>query len=161
MQIRKTKINISTGKTGRWLCAAIGLGLVWLLYSCTVPTYGKLQSSAEITRLFDDARILPDHLYYYSGMQGVPDAIIAMHPNYSLRTKIWQRVDLTSPTLKKWIDRMQYVHQVAPRGAWIVGPDGHRLGIWFSAQYQTVVRRDKDNRVQIVAPEPFDLRGVR
>ncbi len=152
---------MSTAKKRPWFYAAIGLGVVWLLCSCTAHSYGRLQSSAEITRLFDDAHVLQDHLYYYSGLQGVPDAIIAIHPNYSLRARMWQRVDLDSAMLKKWIDRMHYVQLVAPRGAWIVGPDGQRLGIWFSAQYQTVVRRDKENRVEIVPPEPPDLRGVR
>ena len=161
-QIRKTKLAPAAGKNRRWLLALIGLGLVALLCACASGTtnYGKLQSSANITQLFDNAQVLPDHTYYYSGLQGVPDAIIAIHPNYSLRAKIWQQIDFSHTTLEKWIYRMKYVHLVTPRGAWIIGPNGDQLGIWFSAQRQTAVRLDKENRLVIAAPQPPELRGV-
>ena len=130
----------------------IGLGLLFLLCSCTTSNYGKLQPSPEITKIFDDYRILSDHLYYYSGLQGVPDAIIGIQSNYSLKSKRWQPVDLTSLSLRKWVDRMAYVHMVTPRGAWILGPDGNRIGVWYSARHQTTVRVEQGNRVVNVPP---------
>lgn len=143
-----------------WLYATISLGLVGLLCSCaTTSSYGKLQSSHDITQLFDKAQVLPDHTYYYSGLQGVPDAIIGIHPNYALREKLWQQIDFSHSTLKTWISRMNYVHLVAPKGAWVLGPDGKRLGIWFSAQRQTSVRLDKENRLVVAPPPPPELKG--
>jgi hypothetical protein len=142
------------------LYAVIGLGLLFLLCSCTTSNYGKLQSSHEISKMFDNYQILSDHLYYYSGLQGVPDAIIGIHSNYSLDSKAWQQVDLTSLLLKKWAYRMTYVHLVKPRGAWILGPDGHRIGIWYAARHQATVRVEKGNRVVIVPPLPPELRGI-
>jgi hypothetical protein len=145
-----------------WLFATISLILVGLLCSCATSgaSYGKLQSSHDITELFENAQVLPDHAYYYSGLQGVPDAIIGIHPNYSLRAKFWQQIDFSHSTLKKWTDRMNYVHLVTPRGAWILGPDGDRLGIWYSAQKQTSVRLDRENRLVVAPPPPPELRGV-
>jgi hypothetical protein len=145
-----------------WLFATVSLILVGLLCSCATSgaSYGKLQSSHDITKLFENAQVLPDHAYYYSGLQGVPDAIIGIHPNYSLRAKLWQQIDFSHATLNKWTDRMNYVHLVTPRGAWILGPDGDRLGIWYSAQKQTSVRLDSENRLVVAPPPPPELRGV-
>lgn len=158
MQKKTSEASAAKKGLGGWV--AIGLIFIGLLCSCTTPNYGKLQSSFDVTQLFYDAQILPDHSYYYSGMQGLPNAIIGIHPNYSLRAKAWQRIDFTSPTLKKWITRMSYVHLVNPAGAWILSPDGNKIGIWFSARRQTVIRLDKDNHVVIIPPEPPELRGV-
>ena len=148
------------GKKLQRLSTVIGLGLLFLLCSCTTSNYGKLQSSPEITKIFDDHRLLSDHSYYYSGLQGVPDAIVGIQSNYSLKSKRWQQVDFTSLLLKKWVDRMSYVHMVTPRGAWILGPDGNRIGVWYSARHHATVRVEQGNLVVIVPPEPPELRGV-
>ncbi len=158
--IQKTKLETSTGKKRLWLFAAIVLGLIGLLCSCTTSNYGKLQSSFNITELFEKAQVLPDHVYYFSGLQGVPDAIVGIHPNYTLRAKTWQQIDFSHTKLKKWIYRMNYVQLVAPQGAWILGPNGDRLGVWFSAQRQTAVRLDQENRLIVAPPLPPELRGV-
>jgi len=142
------------------LSSVIGLGLLFLLCSCTTSNYGKLQPSPEITKIFDEDRILSDHSYYYSGLQGLPDAIVGIQSNYSLKSKRWQQVDLTSLLLRKWVDRMTYVHTVTPRGAWILDPDGNRIGVWYSARHQATVRVEQGNRVVIFPPLPPELRGV-
>ena len=143
-----------------WYLGALGLALLGLLCSCTTSNYGRLQSSHEITQLFENAQVLQDHSYYFSGLQGVPDAIIAIHPNYSLRDKLWQPVDFSHATLDKWVYRMSYVQMTTPRGAWILGPKGDRLGIWFGAQRQTAVRLNRENRLVVSPPNPPDLRGI-
>jgi hypothetical protein len=139
----------------------IVLGLVGLLCSCaTTSRSGQLQSSHDITQLFEKAQVLSDHKYYYSGLQGVPDAIIGIHPNYTLQAKLWRQVDFSHLALKKWTFRMNSVALVKPQGAWILGPDGDRLGIWFSAHRQTSVRLDKENRLVVAPPLPPELRGI-
>ena len=148
------------GKKIKRRSTVIGLGLLFLLCSCTTSNYGKLQPNPEITKIFNDNRILSDHSYYYSGLQGVPDAIVAIQSSYSLKSRTWQPVDLTSPMLKKWVSRMTYVHLVRPRGAWILGPDGNRIGVWYSARHHATVRVEQGNRVVVVPPLPPELRGV-
>ncbi|MEE9495234.1 MAG: hypothetical protein V3V39_01810 [Desulfobacterales bacterium] len=144
-----------------WLAAAICLSLYFSLYACTTPNYGTLQPSSEITNIFENNRILSDHLYYFSGLQGVPDAIIAVQPNYSLRSGRWRQIDFTALTLKTWVFRMTTVPLNKPQGAWILDPDGNRIGIWFASQRQTVVRLEPNNRVVVVPPDPPDLQRVR
>lgn len=149
-----------SGKISHRLSAVIGLGLLFLLCSCAGSNYGKLESSQEITKIFDNHRIIADHFYYYSGLQGVPDAIIGIHSSYSLKSKLWQQIDFNSQLLRTWVDRMAHVHLVTPRGAWILDSDGHRIGVWYAALHKTAVRVDQDNRVFIAAPLPPELRGV-
>jgi len=139
--------------------AVIGLGLLFLLCSCASSNYGKLETSQEVTKIFDDYQILSDHLYYYSGMQGIPDAIVGIHSNYLLKSKMWQQVDFSSFLLRKLVERMGYVHMITPRGAWILGPDGNRIGVWYSARHQTTVRVGQGNQLAIAPPPPPGLRG--
>ena len=144
-----------------WPRAIILLGLLGLLCSCsTASNYGNLQSSYDITLLFEKAQVLSDHTYYYSGLHGVPDAIIAIQPNYMLRAKLWQQIDFSQFILQKWTTRMNYVHLIKPQGAWIMGPDGDRLGIWYSAQRQTSVRLNRKTRLIVAPPHPPELRGI-
>ncbi|MBW2518083.1 MAG: hypothetical protein JRE88_14960 [Deltaproteobacteria bacterium] len=160
-QAQKRNSDISTSTMRLWPYMMIVLGLAGLLCSCaTTRHYGQLQSSQDVTQLFEKAQVLSDHTYYYSGLQGVPDAIIAIHPSYTLRARLWQQVDFSHLTLKKWIFRMYYVQLVRPEGAWILGPDGNRLGLWFSAQRKTTIRLDRENRLLVAPPPPPELKGV-
>ncbi len=158
--LKKIKTKTPTGQMHLWFLIAIGFSLVGLLCSCGSSNYGKLQSSHDITQMFEKAQVLPDHVYYYSGLEGVPDAIIGIHSSYDLREKRWSQVDFNHERLKKWTYRMRYVHLVAPQGAYIVGPGGDRVGIWFSAQRHTPVRLNRANRLVVTPPLPPELRGV-
>jgi len=155
----RSKTIQKSGRKFQRPSAVIGLGLLFLLCSCASSNYGKLETSQEVTKIFDDYQILSDHLYYYSGMQGIPDAIVGIHSNYLLKSKMWQQVDFSSFLLRKLVERMGYVHMITPRGAWILGPDGNRIGVWYSARYQTTVRVGQGNQVVIVPPPPPGLRG--
>ncbi len=159
--VRSKKSDSNSSAKRQWPSAVICLSFYFFLFSCATQNNGKLQPSSEITKIFEDHQVLSDHLYYYSGLQGVPNVIIGIHPNYSLRTNQWQQVDLTSLTLKKWVFRMKTVQFIRPQGAWILSPDGNRIGIWFSAQRQAPVRLQQNNRVVIIPPKPPKLQGIR
>ena len=151
----------TSGTLKKWLVAAIGLCLYFCLYACAATNNGSLQPSTEITKIFQTNQVLSDHVYYFSGLQGVPDAIIAVHTNYSLRSDRWRQIDFSALTLKTWVFRMTAIPVKEPQGAWILGPDGNRLGIWFAAQRQTMVRLEQNNRVVVIPPASPDLQRVR
>jgi len=155
----RSKTIQKSGRKFQGPFAVIGLSLLFLLCSCASSNYGKLETSQEVTKIFDNYQILSDHLYYYSGMQGIPDAIVGIHSNYLLKSKMWQQVDFSSFLLRKLVERMGYVHMITPRGAWILGPDGNRIGVWYSARYQTTVRVGQGNQLAIAPPPPPGLRG--
>ena len=145
----------------RFLFATLILALTALfLAGCTAPSYGRLQSSPEVTRVFEKSQILSDHQYYVSGFQRIPYAIIAVDGRYQLLSRRWQPIDIDATTLNQLVYRMEHVYSLNPRGAWILDPEGNRLGIWYSPTYQTEVRRKENDRIIVGAPEPPELRGI-
>jgi hypothetical protein len=71
--LRSRKSESAACKRQPWPAAAICLSLYFCLYACATPNSGNLQPSSEITQIFENNQLLSDHLYYYSGLQGVPD----------------------------------------------------------------------------------------
>jgi len=143
----------------------VSIAFIWALISlifigCSAPISGSLQSSPEVTEVFEKSQILSNHQYYVSGFQRIPYAIIAVDNNFQLRTGRWKPIDMDSTALNQLIYRMEHVYSLNPRGAWILDPEGNRLGVWYSSQYQTKVKREKGNRIVVVNPEPPDLRGI-
>ena len=118
--------------------------------------YGKLMRNQETNAVFKSYRILPDHRYYFSGPEGRPDAIMGIQRAYTLETAVWTEFDPCDGTLKKWIDSINFYHhtrvQFYPYGFDILGPDGERIGIWYSIWDWTTVLVEADKRVKIYPP---------
>lgn len=152
---------VFAGAKGRFLFLTIVMALMMALLSgCSSATYGRLQSSHEVTQVFQNKQILSDHQYYSSGFQRIPYGIIGIGNKYRLRSSRWKAIDLNPTILNQLIYRMSHVYSIEPRGAWILDQDGNRVGIWYSSRYQTTVKIEKDNYVVVVTPEPPDLRGI-
>lgn len=150
-----------SGAKIRFEFSGLILAVMALIFAgCSAPISGRLQGSAEITEMFKSSRILPDHQYYISGFQRLPYAIIAIDNNYQLQSSRWQPIDMNPTSLNQIIYRMEHVYSLNPRGAWILDHEGNRMGIWYSSQYQTLVKREKDNRLVVVSPDPPELRGI-
>ncbi len=131
-----------------------------VLSGCSSNTYGRLQSSHEVTQAFQNHQIFSDHLYYYSGFQRIPYGLIGIDNRYRLRSSRWRPIELNPTMLNQLIYRMHHVYSLEPRGAWILDQEGKRVGIWYSSRYQTTVIMEKDGQVVVVTPEPPDLRGI-
>jgi len=145
----------------RFLIHSLILATTAIIFAgCATPTVGRLQSSPEVTEAFKSSQIMPNHQYYVSGFQRIPYAIIAVDNDYRLRSGRWKPIDMDSTALNQLIYRMEHVYSLNPRGAWIMDPEGNRLGAWYSSQYQTRVKREADNRIVVVNPDPPDLRGI-
>jgi len=136
------------------------LPLIVFVVGCGSATYGRLESSPEITKVFKDGQILSSYQYYISGFQRIPYAIIAVDSNFQLRSRGWQALDMDAAALNQIVFRMDAVYSLKPRGAWIVDNEGNRLGVWYSSQYHTTVERKQNNQILVASPEPPDLRGV-
>jgi hypothetical protein len=155
----RIKIYASNSKSRIFLCLILAL-MNLVFAGCGSVTYGRLENSPEVTQVFKSGEILSNYQYYISGFQRVPYAIIAIDSKYQLRSGRWQALDMDSATLNQIVFQMDSVYSLTPRGAWIVDQEGHRLGVWYSSQYQTTVEREKNNQIMVVSPEPPDLRGI-
>ena len=123
--------------------------------------YGALEQSAKITEIFETHQILPDHAYYYHGFQPIPYAIIGIEHQYILRASGWNKINLTPILLNQLTDRMRNVYAPMPHGARITGPNGERLGIWYSPRRLTAVKLASENRILIATPAPPEVQGIR
>jgi hypothetical protein len=153
--------SIGQGSKGWFLFLNIILALmIAVLTGCSSSNHGRLQSSPEVTQVFKNNQILSDHQYYSSGFQRIPYGIIGIDNKYRLRSSRWKPIDLNPTLLNQLTYRMEHVYSIPPRGAWILDPDGNRVGIWYSSRDQTTVKIEKDDYVVVVTPKPPDLSGI-
>ena len=139
--------------------AGIVIASMAALVGCT-QKYGRIERSNKITEIFETKKILPDHRYYYHGFGAMPYVIVGIQNDYMLRSSAWNKINLTPTLLNTLIFRMQAAYSPLPQGAWILGPEGERLGIWYSSERWTAVRLTQDNRIVLSAPQPAELRGI-
>jgi hypothetical protein len=133
---------------------------VMILGGCTATSKnGRLRGNNAVTELFENQQILPDHSYYFNGFQAIPYVIVAIDNQYTLRrSSAWQHIKPDPDYLKQLVTRMQIVYAGIPQGAWIMGPNAERLGIWYSTERQTAVRLREDNIILLAAPVPPSMR---
>jgi hypothetical protein len=117
-------------------------------------SYGRLKSSLEIDKMFEEHKVLADHSYFYSGPEMRPNAIIGIDNNYTLNSTLWKPVDLTPEQFKEWIDFMtDYLgYTLFNYGSLILDPTGKRLGVWYSPLNWTIVKMESDESVVVHTP---------
>lgn len=144
--------KLTVPKISVFLILSIFSALVFL--SCSGANYSGLQTSNEVNRLFESFQVLDDHNYYYSGSDNRPEAILGVHKDYVLKTKLWKPVNLTSEQLRLWINMMTDHRGTSFRifGARVVVAGGKQIGIWYSPYYWTSVRMLDDRHVVINTP---------
>lgn len=124
--------------------------------------HGRLQRSEKIDKIFKTYHVLPDHKYYYTGPGGRPDAIIAIHIDYTLETSQWTSFNPSGDTLRKGVDSINFHNNTRvrnyPYGFIIFEPGGRQVGVWYSIWDWTTVIMDQDNRIKVFPPaveDPF------
>jgi hypothetical protein len=93
-------------------------------------------TSREATDMWHSYEIKPNYNYYFSGPKSQPDFIVGIDNKYRLTSKLWKPVDLTPEMLKKWFNwsRPRVGYSQDPYGAFIVDPNGERVGLWYSVK---------------------------
>ena len=137
--------------------AAAWMVLVFMLlfFAGCAGNYGYVQRSREVGRMFENLNIPSDYNYYFTGPEAVPYAIIGIHPDYNLKTRLWKSVNLTTEMLQMWLaSGMQGAIGMPPGGSYILGPDGEKIGIWYSIFRYSPVKL-VDNREVVVHPPTY------
>lgn len=144
-----------------------GLAIIPLLViiGCA-EDYGRLVKNREINEIFKSYQVLTDYIYYYSGPEGRPEAIMGIRHDYTLKTTQWTEFTATRPLLKKWVDWLDFnfgnrVHDY-PYGSAILDPGGQRVGIWYSIWDWTPVIFHQENILEVyppMRPDPLNNPG--
>jgi hypothetical protein len=148
-------------KSSKWLAMQMAAGMVMisLLAGCASNNkargnFGILKLSREVSRIFESYQVLPEYNYYFSGSVTKPRAIMGIDRNYTLATGLWKEAtDLTPELLKKWVDQiLGFLPPTRTFGAYILGPNGQQVGIWYSPQNDNSVTVQPDKRIEIIPP---------
>ncbi|MBN2515764.1 MAG: hypothetical protein JXC33_06990 [Deltaproteobacteria bacterium] len=139
--------------------------------------YGTIRPNKAVTQAFESYAVKPDHVYYVSGSESHPTAIIAIDKRYTLETDLWKRrvvdpdkasypKDAPYPlgikfTLRYYVDGMQHMahseQYFSLTGFDILDDKGNDIGDWYSLlNAKTVIRMLGENRVS-ATPPPIDL----
>ena len=146
-------------KMGKAIIVSVLL-LVVILNAQTAATKRKgsrIVTSQEATEIWHSYEIQPNYNYYYSGPNSQPNYIIGIDDKYQFTSKLWKPVDLTPKMLKNWFNyiRPRVGFSMDRYGAFIVGPNGERLGLWYSVKDWRLVGSaslNENNQVSVTAP---------
>ena len=147
------------GKT-KFVSVLLLVVILSALSACATTTARKGSSiipDREATEIWHSYEILPNYHYYYSGPNSQPNFIIGIDDKYQFTSKLWKPVDLTPEMLKNWFNyiRPRVGYSQDNYGAFIVGPNGERLGLWYSVRdWRTVgsASLNENNQVSVTAP---------
>ena len=132
---------------------------IFLLVGCAGGNYGTMHRDRDLDNMFLNYEVLPDHRYYTTGGYDAPNAILAIHRGYELDNvgNLWVPVtDISSALMRKWIDTIapeqNYRHTNAYFAAYILDPNGKKIGAWYAIESQTTVKFLEGNKVQVYTP---------
>jgi hypothetical protein len=118
--------------------------------------YGKLQRDSELTRAFENHTLPRDYTYYYYGRENMPYAVMGVGFEYTLESELWQTVDLQSDRFKNMVKWIWTDHNYAPYGAYILGPEGERIGIWYASISHAAINVNAAQKtVGVIPDKPF------
>ncbi len=114
--------------------------------------YGKMKKVPEVTAAFVEHRLPSDHRFYYIGRDSMPYALIGIHNEYRLQSKFWKPIDPKSDAFKKMVETPYGYQENQVRGAFLIGPEGEPVGIWYSAYDFANFRVTEDKAVYVHSP---------
>jgi hypothetical protein len=127
-----------------------------LLTGCAAGSpSGKWEEKPGVQQLFESGTLLPDHTYYFLGSSAAPDSIIAISNQFTLRTRVWARVDISQEILDSWL-RMYRTEHYSPgcefRGGVIFTPDGRQAGVWYSQNIINIIKMPEPGVLEVYQP---------
>ena len=129
--------------------------LLTILGGCKTANHGRLESNSDITSDFEAYKIIPDHTYYYRGSASRPIAIVGIHKDFELNSKLWVEVDPQSKDFRSTIDRISVQGMggtTRPWGFRILDHSDRKVGVWYSASRAAAVEVNENNQIVKLTP---------
>ena len=117
------------------LLGVIIAALVFLYGRYWSANYGQILPSEEVTQAFEAHEVKPGFVYYTSGPDEFPRAIIGIKEDWALVTDVWKKREFTSEDLKEIVENMRQrasILLIPLHGFVIVDNKNFPLGIWYS-----------------------------
>ena len=112
-----------------WCFVLLPTAVLFLLVACSA-NYGKLLYSKEIGQNFRNFEMHGDYKYYFRGRAARPTVIVGIDPEYSFSSEFWTAIE--PEQFKTMVGRSTVNDYGLINGAYILSPDGHKVGVWYS-----------------------------
>lgn len=138
----------------------ITISTLFLLVGCaTGDNFGKTERNRDLENMFLNYRVLPYHKYYTAGGYDAPTAVLAIHSDYYLDNSgnLWVPIpNVDSAQMKKWVDTIapeqNYRGTNSYFAAYILDPNGKRVGVWYSIDPNATVKFLGENKILVNTP---------
>jgi hypothetical protein len=135
---------------------AVLTGLPLLVVGRLREYYGTLRPNGAVTRAYEQHQLSPDLIYYSSGSDAYPHALMGIDRHFHLVSDLWKQRDFDPVTFRNTIRNMQsraLSTMETLHGFEIVDQRDRRIGTWFSVlEVRTTVKMLKDNQVRVDTP---------
>jgi hypothetical protein len=142
------------------------IALIAILPACgSKYPQGRVSEDHAVTNIWRSGEVLPGYNYFYSGVELEPNALMGIDKAYSVEAEFWTPIDLSSERLNRYIvelDRIPFDDTWAQRyrgryqGAWVLDPDGTKVGMWYSKKDWGVFDFPGNN---VIIPYPPSIRA--
>jgi len=155
-------------RKGRGILIAAALCLA-MLSGCAagkMQNYGGFVPDKGVSAQFEEYRVDPGLVYFISGSDDLPNAVIGIGKEYTLQSELWKRRDFDEDMLKDIVESMQnrvLATRLSLQGFRIEAPGGAAVGVWFSVLEATTSVRVEGRNVVLFTPpidtyERFEMR---
>lgn len=141
----------------RWF-QVVAVLCLFILSGCAareMHEYGRFVPDKAVTAQFEAYQVDPGLVYYISGSDDLPNAIIGIGKDYTLQSELWKRRDFDEDMLKDLVGVMEnrvLGTRLSLQGFRIEAPGGEAVGAWFSVLEATTSIRVEDRNVMISTP---------
>ena len=112
-----------------WYFVLLVTTVLLLLVACS-GNYGKLLYSKEIGQNFRNFEMHSDYKYFFRGRAARPTVIVGINPEYEFSSEFWTAIE--PEQFKTMVGRLTVNDYGIINGAYIISPDGHKVGVWYS-----------------------------
>ena len=126
--------------------------IVMIFISGCLENYGRVRRSPDVQKMFETGQLPSEYNYHFYGLRSHPHAVMGLEPGWTLRSKIWRKVELSTEEFRymtKWVweDLGYYKY-----GAEILDPEFEKIGIIYTSSFMAAVKVDKDSKTVEVMP---------
>jgi len=134
------------------------------LGACATSPRAGLDRSQQVFSDFMGGRVAAEHVYYTTGPQNAPDAILGVSQGYALQSERWTKREMTDDILREMVGRMNIEFNATSSGligAYVLDEEGRQIGLWYSAVGLTTVQMLSDTEVRIDPPLTAAINQLR
>jgi len=149
-----TILIIKDIKIEQVLLIILGMVVTALFVGCS-GTYGSFQRNQQVQEEFESKQVPTEYKYYYYGFDTAPYVIFGIEPKYEMKSNMWREA---APDIKDFKEMTKWIWEdygYRKFGADILDPNGKKVGILYSAIYDTSVKFLADNQIAVMPSTPF------